>query len=76
MKVLKFLGIHPRQRHEEEQRRIEEQKQKAKFTQPSPQMGGATEQSLPPKRDSTKDSFQNFCQNWDIFWNFLLTLIG
>ena len=43
-----------RQRHEEEQRRLEEQKQQAKFTQPSPQMGGATHQSVPPKRDSTK----------------------
>ena len=43
-----------RQRHEEEQRRLEEQKQQAKFTQPSPQMGGATHQSIPPKRDSTK----------------------
>ena len=47
-----------RQRQEEEQRKLEEQKQQAKFTQPSPQMGGATEQSLPPKRDSTKDRFQ------------------
>ena len=48
-----------RQRQEEEQRRLEEQKQQAKFTQPSPQMGGAIEQSVPPKRDSTKDCFQN-----------------
>ena len=47
-----------RQEQEEEQKRLEEQKQQAKFTQPSPKMGGATEQSLPPKRDSTKDSFQ------------------